>query len=83
MIDTRLLPWALAQAALKDGWDRQAVQIALLSRIQRDQAYLARRKQSGQHTTFDAKTERDLLAMALAVCWLVEDTTSATDIPTT
>jgi hypothetical protein len=45
----------------------------------RDERYLAYRRKSGRQTSYDEQTESDLNALALAVCWLVEDTTGQHD----
>ncbi len=74
-------PIELVSSALKAGWTRERVVLALLAKIQRDQKYLAYRQRTGRHTSFDEITEADLPVLALAASWLSEDTTSEADQP--
>ena len=68
----------LASEALRANWTRQRVLVMLKARILRDQRYLAYRRNKGTFSAFDEMTESDLHALALAVCWLTEDTTHQT-----
>jgi hypothetical protein len=63
----------LASEALLEGWTRQHVIAALISRIRRDEGYLACRRATGRHTSYDDQVQADMRALALAACWL-EDT---------
>ena len=69
----------LAADALRANWTRQRVIVMLKARILRDQRYLAYRRNKGTFSAFDEMTESDLHALALAVCWLTEDTTNDQD----
>ena len=70
------LPLERAAAALKAGWTKERVIQALLARMARDERYLTYRRTSGKQTTCDEHTAHDLDALALAVCWLIDDTTN-------
>ncbi|HLY29463.1 MAG TPA: hypothetical protein VKQ36_00415, partial [Ktedonobacterales bacterium] len=61
---------ALAAEALLDGWTRSRVIGALVSRIHRDERYLAYRKASGRRTSYDEQVQADMRALALAALWL-------------
>ena len=63
---------ALAGDALMDGWTRDRVIAALISRIRRDEGYLAYRKASGRKTGYDRQVQTDMRASALAAVWLEE-----------
>ncbi|HEV8194366.1 MAG TPA: hypothetical protein VGP82_23185 [Ktedonobacterales bacterium] len=65
----------LAAEALLEGWTREHVIAALLSRIKRDQGYLAYRKACHRRTRYDEQVQQDLRALALAACWLEADGT--------
>jgi hypothetical protein len=67
---------ALAQRALRTGWTPHKARLALLAHVNRERRYLDRRKAQGMATPFDEVTEADQLALAIAICWLVEDTTN-------
>jgi hypothetical protein len=73
------LPLDRAATALQTGWTKERTIQALLARMARDERYLAYRRKSGRQTTYDEQTESDLNALALAVCWLVDDTTGQHD----
>src|SRR5262245_26824804 len=62
----------LAGEALLAGMTREQVIAHLVSRIQRDQGYLAYRRATGRRTSYDDHVHRDLRALALAACWLEE-----------
>src|SRR5215469_6204960 len=64
----------LASEALLEGWTRQQVIAALVSRIRRDEGYLAYRKATGRRTNYDDQVKADMRALALAACWLEEAT---------
>ena len=70
------LPLERAADALKAGWTKEGVIKALLARMARDERYLAYRRKSGKQTVYDEQTAHDLDALALAVCWLIDDTTN-------
>ena len=63
---------ALANEALLEGWTRQQVIAALVSRIGRDEGYLAYRRAMGRRTRYDDQVKADMRALALAACWLSE-----------
>jgi hypothetical protein len=63
---------ALVSEALLEGWTRQQVIAALVSRIRRDEGYLAYRRATGRHTSYDDQVRADMRALALATCWLQE-----------
>ena len=63
---------ALASEALLEGWTRQQVIAALVSRIRRDEGYLAYRRATGRRTSYDDQVKADMRALALAACWLEE-----------
>jgi hypothetical protein len=65
----------LAREAFHVGITQDQVIAGLQARIQRDRLYLDRRKRNGQHTVYDEQTAQDGAYMALAVCWLMEETT--------
>jgi hypothetical protein len=67
-------PIDLVQRAIQMQMTRDQVIQVLIYRIERDQAYLERRKRQGQHTVFDTLTEADLLGLAMAVALLTEST---------
>jgi hypothetical protein len=62
----------LAGAAVLAGMTREQVLAQLVSRIRRDQGYLAYRRASGRKTRYDDQVASDLQAIALAICWLQE-----------
>jgi hypothetical protein len=64
----------LAREATLAGLTRERVITALLSRIRRDEGYLAYRKAVKRHTSYDEQVEADLRAMALAICYLDKPT---------
>jgi hypothetical protein len=68
---------ALAREAALSGLTRERVITALLSRIRRDEGYLAYRKAAKRHTSYDEQVEADLRAIALAICYLDEPARSA------
>ena len=70
---------ALAQQGLRSGWTQAKVRQALTALLERERRYLERRKAQGNHTPYDDVTEADQVALALAICWLVPDTTCDTD----
>ena len=64
------LPYvALASAALLEEWTRQQVIAALVSRIRRDEGYLAYRRATGRRASYDEQVQADMRALALAACW--------------
>ena len=67
-------PIDLIQRAMHMQMTREQVVQVLIYRIERDQAYLERRKRLGQRTVFDTLTEADLLGFAMAVALLTEST---------
>jgi hypothetical protein len=75
MVTIRAPVLELAQEALQNGLTLDQVIVGLQDRIIRDQRYLDRRKRQGQHTSYDDQTVLDCALLALAVCWLMEDTT--------
>lgn len=62
----------LAGEAMLAGLTCEQVIAQLISRIKRDQGYLAYRKASGRKTRYDDQVMSDLRALALAICWLEE-----------
>jgi hypothetical protein len=62
----------LAADGLLQGLTRPQVIAALLGRISRDEHYLAYRKACHRRTSYDTQVEADLVALALAACWLEE-----------
>jgi hypothetical protein len=66
------LHMTLATEALLDGWTREQVITALITRIQRDERYLAYRKTCGRKTSYDDQVQQDVSALALAAVWLEE-----------
>lgn len=70
------IPIERAAEALQAGWTKDSVIKALLARMARDQRYLDYRRKTGKQTAYDEQTERDLDVLALAVCWLIKDTTN-------
>src|SRR5215469_6185619 len=68
---------ALASEALLEGWTRQQVIAALVSRIRRDEGYLAYRQATGRRTSYDDQVKADMRALALAACWLSEQSEQA------
>ena len=69
---------ALAGEALLDGWTRERVIAALISRIRRDDGYLAYRRACGRRTGYDEQVRADMRALALAAVWLEDVTTMTT-----
>ena len=69
------LPVAMASDALLEGWTRERVLAALISRIQRDDGYLAYRRACERRTSYDAQVHSDMRALPLAACWLDEPAT--------
>src|SRR5689334_10620855 len=67
----------LAAEALLDGWTREQVIVALISRVKRDQGYLASRKACNRRTSYDGQVQQDMQALALAAVLLGEDTSIA------
>lgn len=63
----------LAAEALLAGMTRKQVIAQLLSRIRRDESYLAYRKARHRHTRYDDAVTADLRALALAAVLLGED----------
>jgi hypothetical protein len=47
------------------------------SLLHRDERYLAYRKASGRHTSYYDQVQADMLAMALAICYLEEPASPA------
>jgi len=68
---------ALASEALLEGWTWQQVIAALVSRIRRDEGYLAYRRATGRRTSYDDQVKADMRALALAACWLSEQSEHA------
>jgi hypothetical protein len=66
----------LAREAALHGPTRERVITALVSRIRRDEGYLAYRKAAKRHTNYDEQVHNDLRAFALAAV-LLEDSQSA------
>jgi hypothetical protein len=64
---------ALASEAILQGWTRQQVIAALISRIRRDEGYLAYRLATGRRTTYDDQVKADMRALALAACRLEDE----------
>lgn len=62
----------LAAEALIDGWTREQVIAALISRVKRDQGYLAYRKACNRRTSYDSQVQQDIRALSLAAVWLAE-----------
>ena len=62
----------LACEAVLEEMTCEQVIAQLVSRIKRDQGYLAYRKASGRKTRYDEQVTSDLRAIALAICWLHE-----------
>jgi hypothetical protein len=60
----------LAGEAVLAGLTREQVVAQLVSRIKRDQGYLAYRKASGRKTRYDEQVTSDLQALALAAVFL-------------
>lgn len=75
MVNVKALPLELAAEGLQAGWTKEQVILALCAKVKRDTSYLARRARAGTHTSYDEQTESDLYALALAACWLIEETT--------
>src|SRR5262249_20314827 len=69
----------LAGEALLAGMTREQVIAQLVSRIRRDEGYLAYRKACNRRTRYDDQVTADMGALALAACWLSE---SLADAPT-
>ena len=63
----------LAADALLAGMTREQVIAQLLSRIRRDESYLAYRKACHRHTRYDDEMTADLRALALAAVLLGEE----------
>ena len=51
---------------------REQVIAGLISRIKRDQGYLAYRKACNRRTSYDDRVQQDMRALSLAACWLEE-----------
>jgi len=62
----------LAGEAVLAGMMREGVIAQLVSRIKRDQGYLAYRKASGRKTRYDEQVTSDVRALALAAMLLEE-----------
>ena len=62
----------LAGDALLAGLTREQAIAGLISRIKRDQGYLAYRKACNRRTSYDDQVQRDMRALALAATWLEE-----------
>lgn len=62
----------LAAEALIDGWTREHVVAALITRVKRDQGYLAYRKACNRRTSYDSQVQQDIRALSLAAVWLQE-----------
>jgi len=62
----------LAGEAVLAGMTREGVIAQLVSRIKRDQGYLAYRKASGRKTRYDEQVTSDMRALALAAVLLEE-----------
>lgn len=62
----------LAGDALLAGMTREQAIAGLISRIKRDQGYLAYRKAYNRHTTYDDQVQQDMRALALAAVLLEE-----------
>jgi hypothetical protein len=73
---------ALACAAIVEGWTRQRVTVALVSRIRCDKGCLAHRQAAGRRTRYDDQVQAGIQALALAVCWLEGAPGSATPAST-
>jgi hypothetical protein len=61
----------VAQPGLQAGMTPEQVAQALAAHLERERRYLDRRKRQGAHTSDDAVTEADQVALALAVVWLL------------
>ncbi len=72
---------ALAKQGLQTGLTQEKVRQALYAHLERERRYLDRRKAQGQHTPYDETTEGDQVVLALAICWLMPDTTTLDDNP--
>lgn len=66
----------LAGDALLAGMTREQTIAGLISRIKRDQGYLAYRKACNRKTSYDDQVQQDMLALALAAV-LLEESVSA------
>ncbi|HEV8191527.1 MAG TPA: hypothetical protein VGP82_08580 [Ktedonobacterales bacterium] len=64
----------LAGDALLEGMTRERAVAGLVSRIKRDQGYLAYRKACNRRTSYDEQVRQDMLALALAAVLLEEST---------
>jgi hypothetical protein len=62
----------LAGDALLAGMTREQAIAGLISRIKRDQGYLAYRKACNRKTSYDDQVQQDMLALALAAVLLEE-----------
>jgi hypothetical protein len=62
----------LAGDALLGGMTCEQVVAGLISRIKRDQGYLAYRKACNRRTSYDDQVQQDMLALALAAVLLEE-----------
>src|SRR5690349_18748080 len=72
-IEARTIPHLdLAAEAVIDGWTREQVIAALISRVKRDQGYLAYRKACNRRTSYDSQVQQDIRALSLAAVWLAE-----------
>jgi hypothetical protein len=71
--EPRTIPYLdLAAEAVIDAWTREQVVAALISRVKRDQGYLAYRKACNRRTSYDIQVQQDIRALSLAAVWLGE-----------
>jgi hypothetical protein len=73
----------LAGEAVLAGMTHKLVVAQLISRIRRDERYLAYRRASGRRTRYDDQVRSDLRTRALAVCWLLEPSPNAAAVTKT
>jgi len=69
----------LAGDALLAGMTREQTIAGLISRIKRDQGYLAYREACNRRTSYDDQGQQDMLALALAAVLLGEEGTQHSD----
>jgi hypothetical protein len=70
----------LAGDALLAGMTLEQAVAGLISRIKRDQGYLAYRKACNRRTSYDDQVQQDMRVLALAACWLTEHGAGVEDI---
>ena len=54
---------------------------ALISRVKRDQGYLAYRKACNRRTSYDSQVQQDIRALSLAAVWLEDSNTASSERP--